>query len=237
VNYKLEIKEIHTFYDTSHILFGINLTVLKGECVCLLGRNGVGKTTTLRSIIGLAAPKSGEIVYNEKKIVGLPPYDIAKLGIGYVPDERFIFPDLTVHENLEIGNKKGLTNDFEAWNYGRIYKLFPKLEELKNNKGGYLSGGEQQMLTIGRTLMGNPMLLLLDEPVEGLAPVIVKQITEQIKYLKKVGLSILFAEQNLKFAMEIADRAYVIEGGHVRFEGTITELTQKPEIKEKYLMI
>jgi branched-chain amino acid transport system ATP-binding protein len=237
VNYNLELNDIHTFYDTSHILFGINLVVYKGECVCLLGRNGVGKTTTLKSIMGLTPPRMGKILYNEKNIVGLAPYDIARLGIGYVPDERIIFPDLTVKENLEIGSKKSLTNDFEAWTYEKIFILFPQLKELENNKGGYLSGGEQQMLTIGRTLMGNPMLLLLDEPVEGLAPVIVKQITEQIKYLKKLGISILFAEQNLTFAMEIADRAYVIEGGLVRFEGTITELKQKPEIKEKYLMI
>jgi branched-chain amino acid transport system ATP-binding protein len=237
VNYNLELNDIHTFYDTSHILFGINLVVYKGECVCLLGRNGVGKTTTLKSIMGLTPPRTGKILYNGKNIVGLAPYDIARLGIGYVPDERIIFPDLTVKENLEIGSKKSLTNDFEAWTFEKIFILFPQLKELENNKGGYLSGGEQQMLTIGRTLMGNPMLLLLDEPVEGLAPVIVKQITEQIKYLKKLGISILFAEQNLTFAMEIADRAYVIEGGLVRFEGTITELKQKPEIKEKYLMI
>lgn len=237
MNYNLELNDIHTFYDTSHILFGINLVVYKGECVCLLGRNGVGKTTTLKSIMGLTPPRTGKVLYNGKNIVGLAPYDIARLGIGYVPDERIIFPDLTVKENLEIGSKKSLTNDFEAWTFEKIFILFPQLKELENNKGGYLSGGEQQMLTIGRTLMGNPMLLLLDEPVEGLAPVIVKQITEQIKYLKKLGISILFAEQNLTFAMEIADRAYVIEGGLVRFEGTITELKQRPEIKEKYLMI
>jgi branched-chain amino acid transport system ATP-binding protein len=237
VNYELELHDLHTFYDTSHILFGINLTVSKGECVCLLGRNGVGKTTTLKSIMGLAPANRGEIVYTGKNIVGLAPYDIARLGIGYVPDERLIFPDLTVKENLEIGMKKALTDDFQSWTYLKIFELFPQLKELEHNKGGYLSGGEQQMLTIGRTLMGNPMLLLLDEPVEGLAPVIVKQITEQIKYLKKMGYSILFAEQNLKFAMEIADRAYVIEGGMVRFEGSVAELKKQPEIKEKYLMI
>jgi branched-chain amino acid transport system ATP-binding protein len=237
VNYELELNDVHTFYDTSHILFGITLTVYKGECVCLLGRNGVGKTTTLKSIIGLATARSGKIVYNGKSILGLAPYDIARLGIGYVPDERLIFPDLSVKENLEIGIKKALTDDFETWTYDKIFELFPKLKELLHNKGGYLSGGEQQMLTIGRTLMGNPRLLLLDEPVEGLAPVIVKQITGQIKYLKRMGLSILFAEQNLQFALDVADRAYVIEGGMVRFEGSIDELKKQPEIKEKYLMI
>ena len=234
---QLILNDIHTFYGTSHILFGIDLKVHSGECVCLLGRNGVGKTTTLKSIIGLTPPKLGRIEYNGKNIIGLAPYEIAKLGIGYVPDERIIFPDLTVRENLEIAIKPSLTSDVEPWTIQKIFSLFPNLKELENNKGGYLSGGEQQMLTMGRTLMGNPLLLLLDEPVEGLAPVIVKQITEQIKYLKRLGLSILFAEQNVQFAMEISDRAYVIEGGRVRFEGSMTELEKKPEIKEKYLMI
>jgi branched-chain amino acid transport system ATP-binding protein len=233
----LELKQLHTFYGSSHILFGISLIVQKGECVCLLGRNGVGKTTTLKSIIGIVPPKDGQISYCGKRIDKLPSYEIARLGIGYVPDERLIFPDLTVLENLEIGIKESWSKDLESWNFKRIFEVFPNLEELKDNKGGYLSGGEQQMLTIGRTLMGNPTLLLLDEPVEGLAPVIVKQISEKVKYLKKLGLSILFAEQNLGFAMEIADKAYVIEGGIIRFEGSIDELKGKPEIKEKYLMV
>ncbi|HSR13163.1 MAG TPA: ABC transporter ATP-binding protein [Thermodesulfobacteriota bacterium] len=234
---QLLVEEIHTFYGTSHILFGISLAVNAGECVCLLGRNGVGKTTTLKSIIGLVPPRQGKITYDVHSLVGLAPYDIARLGIGYVPDERLIFPDLTVRENLEIAAKRPLAGGGEAWTIERIYGLFPNLRSLDDHKGGYLSGGEQQMLTMGRTLMGNPTLMLLDEPVEGLAPVIVNQITDQIRHLKELGLSILFAEQNIKFAVEVSDRGYIIEGGQVRYEGTISDLEEKPEIKQKYLMI
>lgn len=233
----LILENIHSFYGTSHILFGISLEVKHGECICLLGRNGVGKSTTIKSIIGLVLPKQGHIIYNDRALAGLPPYEIARLGIGYVPDERLIFPDLTVRENLEIGAKSANSTGMDPWSIDRIYELFPNLRNLDDRKGGYLSGGEQQMLTIGRTLMGNPTLMLLDEPVEGLAPVIVQEITRQIKHLKKLGLSILFAEQNIRFAMEISDRAYVIEGGLVRFAGTMIELERKPEIKEKYLMV
>lgn len=234
---QLVVENIHTFYGTSHILFGISLKVNRGECVCLLGRNGVGKTTTLKTIMGLAHAKQGTITYNGKNLTGLPPYEIARMGIGYVPDERLIFPDLTVRENLEIAAKEPLESDIAPWTVKRIYELFPILEPLEGRPAGYLSGGEQQMLTCGRTLMGNPSLMLLDEPVEGLAPVVVQEVTRQIKRLKKIGLTILFAEQNIQFATEIADRAYVIEGGRVRYEGTIAELEQQPEIKEKYLMI
>jgi branched-chain amino acid transport system ATP-binding protein len=233
----LEVENIHTFYGTSHILFGISLKVSRGECVCLLGRNGVGKTTTLKTIMGLAHASQGSITYSGKVLTGLPPYEIARMGIGYVPDERLVFPDLTVRENLEIAAKDPLQNDIAAWSVERIYELFPTLEPLDGSHAGYLSGGEQQMLTCGRTLMGNPSLMLLDEPVEGLAPVVVQEVTQQIKRLKKTGLTILFAEQNIRFATEISDRAYVIEGGRVRYEGTMLELEQQPEIKEKYLMI
>jgi branched-chain amino acid transport system ATP-binding protein len=234
---QLEVENIHTFYGTSHILFGVSLKVIRGECVCLLGRNGVGKTTTLKTIMGLAHAKQGTITYNGKSLTGLPPYEIARMGIGYVPDERLIFPDLTVRENLEIAAKEPLESDIAPWSVKRIYELFPVLEPLDASPAGYLSGGEQQMLTCGRTLMGNPSLMLLDEPVEGLAPVIVQEVSRQIKRLKKIGLTILFAEQNIRFATEISDRAYVIEGGRVRYEGTMAELEQQSEIKEKYLMI
>ena len=234
---QLEVKNIHTFYGTSHILFGVSLKVIRGECVCLLGRNGVGKTTTLKTIMGLAHAKQGTITYNGKSLTGLPPYEIARMGIGYVPDERLIFPDLTVRENLEIAAKEPLESDIAPWSVKRIYELFPVLEPLDGSPAGYLSGGEQQMLTCGRTLMGNPSLMLLDEPVEGLAPVVVQEVSRQIKRLKKIGLTILFAEQNIRFATEISDRAYVIEGGRVRYEGTMAELEQQSEIKEKYLMI
>lgn len=234
---KLEVEGIHTYYGTSHVLFGISLNVKPGECVCLLGRNGVGKTTTLKTIMGLLQAQTGAIRYGGKNLIGLQPYEIAKMGIGYVPDERLIFPDLTIRENLEIAIKDPITRDISPWTVSRIYDLFPALKPLDSHPGGYLSGGEQQMLTIGRTLMGNPMLMLLDEPVEGLAPVIVQELARQIKYLKTSGMSILFAEQNLEFATDISDRAYVIEGGHVRFEGTLGELERQPYIKEKYLMV
>lgn len=234
---QLVVENIHTFYGTSHILFGVTLKVNRGECVCLLGRNGVGKTTTLKTIMGLAHARQGAITYNGKNLIGLPPYEIARMGIGYVPDERLIFPDLTVRENLEIAAKKPVTSDTAPWTVERVYELFPILEPLDGRPGGYLSGGEQQMLTCGRTLMGNPSLMLLDEPVEGLAPVVVQEVTHQIKHLKKMGLTILLAEQNIQFATEISDRAYVIEGGRVRYEGTMAELERQPDIKEKYLMI
>jgi branched-chain amino acid transport system ATP-binding protein len=234
---ELLVEDIHTFYSTSHILFGVTLKVNHGECVCLLGRNGVGKTTTLKTIMGLAHAKQGSITYNGKSIVGLHPYEIARMGIGYVPDERLIFPDLTVRENLEIAVKDPVDSDITPWTVERIYELFPILEPLDSHPGGYLSGGEQQMLTSGRTLMGNPSLMLLDEPVEGLAPVVVQEFTRQIKHLKETGLTILFAEQNIQFATEISDRAYVIEGGRVRYEGTMADLEQQSDIKKKYLMI
>jgi len=233
---KLEVESLHAFYGTSHVLFGISLVVQPGECVCLLGRNGVGKTTTLKSIMGLVPVKQGRILYNDTELTGMPPYEIACLGIGYVPDDRLIFPDLTVRDNLEIAAKSQFSST-KTWTTERIYTLFPALKELDNNAGGYLSGGEQQMLTVGRALMGNPTLLLLDEPVEGLAPVIVQELTRQITELKGTGISILFAEQNLAFATQVADRAYIIEGGQVRFEGCLKDLEDKPEIKEKYLMV
>ena len=233
----LRLENIHTFYGTSHILFGVSLEVKRGECVCLLGRNGVGKTTTLKTIIGLTPPERGRITYADKDLVGLPPYEIARLGIGYVPDERLVFPDLTVRENLEIAVKRPLTSDIPAWSVDGIYEIFPALRQLNQRPAGYLSGGEQQMLTIGRTLMGNPLLMLLDEPVEGLAPVVVQEIVRQIKHLKEMGLTILFTEQNIKFATDISDRAYVLEGGRVRYDGTMAQLEQQPDIKEKYLML
>jgi branched-chain amino acid transport system ATP-binding protein len=234
---RLEIRDVHTFYGTSHILFDVSLEANEGESVCLLGRNGAGKTTTLKTIIGLARATGGSISFNGKALVGLEPYEIARLGIGYVPDERLIFPDLTVRENLEIAVKKGAAGVPVQWTVESVYELFPVLVPLDARLGGYLSGGEQQMLTIGRTLMGNPSLLLLDEPVEGVAPVVVQELTRQIKKLKALGLTVLFAEQNMHFAAEISDRAYVIEKGHIRFQGTMQELAANEEVKKKYLMI
>jgi len=234
---RLELRGVHTHYETSHILFDVSLQVNQGESVCLLGRNGAGKTTTLKSIMSLAPPSAGSISFNGVNLVGRPPYEIAQLGVGYVPDERLIFPDLTVRENLEIAIKRGASGAPAQWTVDGIYGLFPVLQPLEARLGGYLSGGEQQMLTIGRTLMGNPSLLLLDEPVEGVAPVVVQELTRQIKALKTMGLTILFAEQNMHFATEISDRAYVIEKGRIRFEGTMQELAANEEVKQKYLMI
>ncbi|HEY7139062.1 MAG TPA: ABC transporter ATP-binding protein [Methylomirabilota bacterium] len=232
----LEIRNLHTYYGSSHILFDVSLEVSEGESVCLLGRNGAGKTTTLKTVMGLAQGRGGTIRFNGESLLGREPYQIARLGVGFVPDERLIFPDLTVRENLEIAIKKG-RGGAARWTLARVYELFPVLAPLDRRLGGYLSGGEQQMLTIGRTLMGNPSLLLLDEPVEGVAPVVVQELTRQIKNLKGMGLTILFAEQNMHFAAEVSDRAYVIEKGRIRFHGTMQELAANEDVKSKYLMI
>jgi branched-chain amino acid transport system ATP-binding protein len=233
----LEVKEINTFYGTSHILFDVSMTVDRGEVVCLLGRNGAGKTTTMRSIMGLTPAKSGSVRFNGEDLRTRPPHYIARKGMGYVPDNRLIFPDLTVRENLEIAYK--VPKDFvgDPWTLDRIYQLFPILAERQRQHGGTLSGGEQQMLTLGRTLMGNPELLLLDEPVEGLAPMVVKDLGKQILKLKELGQTILFSEQNVKFATMTAKRAYVIDKGRIRYQGSIEELSTSQEIREKYLMI
>jgi len=233
----LEVKEIHTYYGTSHILFDVSLSVDRGEIVCLLGRNGAGKTTTMRSIMGLTPPQSGSIQFQGEEMRGRPPYYIARKGMGYVPDNRLIFPDLTVRQNLELAIKIPENLDGEPWTVDRIYELFPLLKKLDRHLGGYLSGGEQQMLTLGRTLMGNPDLLLLDEPVEGLAPLVVKDLGEQILVLKEMGETILFSEQNVKFATTTAERAYVIDKGRIQYQGSIEELSANEEIKKKYLMI
>ena len=233
----LEVNEIHTFYGTSHILFGVSLSVDQGEIVCLLGRNGAGKTTTIRSIMGLTPPRSGSIKFHGEEMIGKPPYYIAQKGMGYVPDNRLIFPDLTVKENLEIGCKKPRETSGQEWTVDKIYGLFPALIKLDNHLGGYLSGGEQQMLTVGRTLMGNPILLLLDEPVEGLAPLVVRALGDQLLQLKKLGETILVSEQNIKFATRVSDRAYVISKGLIRYHGSIGELEANEEVKKQYLMI
>ncbi len=233
----LEVNEIHTFYGTSHILFGVSLSVDRGEIVCLLGRNGAGKTTTIRSIMGLTPPRSGRIKFYEEEMIGKPPYYIAQRGMGFVPDNRLIFPDLTVRENLEIGHKKARDDGGREWTVERIYDLFPALVKLDNHLGGYLSGGEQQMLTVGRTLMGNPVLLLLDEPVEGLAPLVVRALGDQLLQLKKMGETILLSEQNIKFAIRVSDRAFVISKGMIRYQGSIKELEANEEVKKQYLMI
>jgi len=233
----LEVNEINTYYGTSHILFDVSLSVNQGEIVCLLGRNGAGKTTTMRSIMGLTPPKSGSVEFKGEDMRGRPPYYIAKKGMGYVPDNRLIFPDLTVLENLVIAQKIPKDYDKEPWTVERIYAFFPILAERQNQYGGTLSGGEQQMLTVGRTLMGNPELLLMDEPVEGVAPLVVKEMGRQILKLKQMGQTILFSEQNVAFATMISDRAYVIDKGKIRYQGSKEELKENEEIKKKFLMI
>jgi branched-chain amino acid transport system ATP-binding protein len=233
----LEVKGINTYYETSHILFDVSLSVNRGEIVCLLGRNGAGKTTTMRSIMGLTPPKIGSVRFNGEELRGRPPDYIARKGMGYVPDNRLIFPDLTVLENLELGIKIPKNLQGEPWTLERIYALFPILAERKHQLGGTLSGGEQQMLTVGRTLMGNPELILLDEPVEGLAPLVVKDLGKQILKIKEMGQTILFSEQNVNFATLTSDRAYVIDKGTIRYHGSIEELSADEEIKKKYLMI
>ncbi len=210
----LVVEEIYTFYGLSQVLFGVSLEVAPGECVCLLGRNGVGKTTTMRSIMGLTPARRGRVVWRGRDITSKAPYQIARAGIGFVPEDRRIFADLTVWENLDVaGRRRGGA----GWTVDRVFDLFPKLSELVDRQGGFLSGGEQQMLTIARTLMGNPELLLLDEPSEGLAPLVVEHLKEQIGRLKSQGLTILLAEQNVGFCLDLADRVYVLEKGQIRY--------------------
>lgn len=233
----LDVQDINTYYGTSHILFDVALRIQAGELVCLLGRNGSGKTTTIRSLMGLTPPKTGKVIFRGEDMRGKPPYLIARHGIGYVPDNRLVFPDLTVRENLMLGEKYSRQGKESCWTVEKIYEIFPPLKKLDKHLGGYLSGGEQQMLTIGRTLMGNPELILLDEPVEGLAPLIVRDFAEKLLKLKEMGVTILFSEQNIRFSLAIADRAYVINKGRIEFEGSIQELSRNEEVKQKYLMI
>ena len=230
----LQVEEIHTFYGTSHILFGISFNIQEGEAVCLLGRNGAGKTTTLRTIIGLTPPREGSILFTGQEMVGKPPYYIAQAGVGFVPDDRRIFPDLTVRQNILVARRE---REGAIWSLDRIYTLFPKLKDLDSHMGTQLSGGEQQMLTIARTLMTNPRLLLLDEPGEGLAPLVVRAMKEQLAEIKKLGLTMLICEHNVGLATALSDRAYVMDKGTIRYQGTIEELRREEEIRKKYLMV
>jgi branched-chain amino acid transport system ATP-binding protein len=231
----LSVEDIYTFYGLSQVLFGVSLRVARGECVCLLGRNGVGKTTTMRSIIGLTPPRRGRVVWKGRDVSGRAPYQIARAGIGFIPEDRRIFADLTVWENLDVASRGGRNGD--GWTVERVFDLFPKLRELVNRQGGFLSGGEQQMLTIARTLMGNPELLLLDEPSEGLAPLVVDHLKQQIARLKQEGLTILLAEQNVGFSLDLADRVYVLEKGQIRFEGTARDFRENDAIRQQYLAL
>jgi len=235
----LEVKDLNTYYGYSHVLQGMSLAVDQGECVALLGRNGMGKSTTLKSIVGLAKPKSGAILYKGEDVAGYPPYKVVNAGIGYVPEDRRIFPTLTVLENLAMGIKGGKidTGNPNTWTVERIFEQFPALKERQGSKGVLLSGGEQQMLAIGRSLMGNPELLLVDEPTEGLAPLLVWEVRDMLENIKKAGVAILLVEHNLKVAMSLAQRIYVMKKAELAFAGTVEELDARPDIREKYLEV
>ena len=226
----LAVENIHTFYGLSHILFDVSLEVGAGKVVCLLGRNGAGKTTTLKSIMGLTPPSRGRIRFKQEDITGTLPFRMVHKGMGYVPDDRRIFADLTVGENLEIAERKGIGGD--EWDKQSVYDLFPQLKELDGRKGGLLSGGEQKMLAIARALMGNPQFLLLDEPTEGLAPVLVKILEERIRNLRDAGLTVLLAEQNITFTLELSEYGYIIDNGRICYQGAVEELVDNEEVKK-----
>ena len=232
----LELRDVHTAYGLSRVLFGVSLHVDAGECVSLLGRNGVGKTTTIRTIMGLTPPSSGQVLWKARDITGFPPYRVARAGIGFVPEDRRIFADLTVWENLDVA-ARAAPGAGGGFTIERVFDLFPTLRQLARRNGGYLSGGEQQMLTIARTLMGNPELLLLDEPSEGLAPLVVEHLGGQIARLKREGLTILLAEQNVNFALGLADRVYVLEKGRIRYQGAATELRADEALRRGLLAL
>ena len=218
----LAVRGLHAYHGRAHILADVALEAGRGEVVALLGRNGAGKSTTLKSIMGLVRPAQGEIVLDGHRLDGLPSWRIARAGLGYVPEDRRIFTDLSVMENLDVGRRERA--DVRGWTPGRLFALFPNLGEVKERPAGKISGGEQQMLSIARTLMGNPSCILLDEPSEGLAPVIVDLLAAAIRELKSAGVSVVLSEQNLRFAAAVCDRAYVIEKGTIRFSGTMAEL-------------
>jgi branched-chain amino acid transport system ATP-binding protein len=233
----LEIKDLNTYYDESHVLRGISLNVDQGEIVSLLGRNGVGKTTTLKSVIGILAPRSGQILFKGRDVSGLAPHNIANQGVGYVPEDRRIFPRLTVRENLLMGIKPGQKETSGGWSVDKIYEYFPPLKARDKQKGAYLSGGEQQMLTIARALMGEPEVLLLDEPTEGLAPMIVETLEQVVTDVNNHGVAILLVEQNMRVVLRLAKRIYVISKGKIVFQGSGEELKEAREIREKYLEV
>lgn len=233
---KLTVQGLNSFYGPAHILFDVALEVGDGEVVALLGRNGAGKSTTFRSIVGLVEQRFGRIVFEGNDVSKQPTYAIVRSGLGYVPEERRIFTDLTVEENLEVGRQPVRANA-PQWTKEKLFTLFPNLGEMRGRPGGRMSGGEQQMLTIARTLMGNPSLVLLDEPSEGLSPKIVEQMVEAILIMKKEGVSIVVSEQNLHFAKLISDRAYIIERGSMCFSGTMAELEARPDIRDAHLAL
>ncbi len=233
---KLAVYSLNAFYGPAHILHDVSFEIGPGEVVALLGRNGAGKSTTFKSIVGLVPRRNGKILFEGSDISNHATYAIARAGLGYVPEDRRIFTELTVEENLVVGRQRARAQS-ASWTPDKLYALFPNLAEMRQRPGGRMSGGEQQMLTIARTLMGNPSLVLLDEPSEGLAPKIVEQMAHAILAMKREGLSIVISEQNLHFARLICDRAYILEKGHVVFGGTLAEITARPDIRDAYLSI
>ncbi len=236
----LEVKNLNSYYGDSHALQDMRLDVDNGEIVALLGRNGMGKSTTLKSIMGLVRPRSGSIVFQGEEIAGFPPHKVANAGIGYVPEDRRIFPNLTLLENLKMGikhGKKSKTPLNNAWTVERIFEHFPFMKARIHQKGSLLSGGEQQMLAIGRTLMGNPTLILVDEPTEGLAPVMVEEVRDVLAQINRAGVSILLVEHNLKVALSLAHRIHLMGKGYLGFSGTVEELESRPDIRQKYLEV
>lgn len=231
----LHVRDIDTYYGTSHILQGVSFQVDEGEIVALLGRNGVGKTTTLRSLIGLTPPRRGSILFNGREIMGQPAYNVARCGVGYMPDDLRIFPDLTTEENLEIARK--LSKRTGYWDRNRVFELFPKLRDLIKAKGLNLSGGEKKMLGIGRALMANPSLILLDEPSEGLAPLVVANLIEVLDKIRQQGVTILLADQNLKFCRRTCHRGYILEKGMIQYEDRMEEIWKNEDIIKKYLVV
>ncbi|MGH8737255.1 MAG: ABC transporter ATP-binding protein [Burkholderiales bacterium] len=232
----LEIERLSVYYGLAQVLFELTLDVRKAEIAVLLGRNGAGKSTCLKSIIGLLHPMSGAIRFEGRRIDRLEPFQIARLGLGYVPEDRRIFADLTVMQNLEVGRQAACDRP-SRWTPRRLFELFPNLGRMQNRLGGRMSGGEQQMLTIARTLMGNPKAILLDEPSEGLAPLIAQQLADTVLELRREGLTILLCEQSLYFAQRVADRAFILENGHVRYAGTMQSLAADAEVRNQYLSV
>jgi branched-chain amino acid transport system ATP-binding protein len=232
----LSVAGLHAYYGRAHILADVGLAVARGEVVVLLGRNGAGKSTTMKAVMGLVRPAAGRVAFDGADITAAAPHAIARRGLGYVPEERRIFVDLTVMENLEVG-RQAPRDGAPTWTPERLFEIFPNLAAMRGRPGGRMSGGEQQMLTIARTLMGNPRCVLLDEPSEGLAPIIVEQMARSIRALKSEGLCVVLSEQNLHFSQSVADRAYILEKGQIRFGGAMAELAADPTLREQYLSV
>ncbi|EOA02322.1 ABC transporter ATP-binding protein [Herbaspirillum frisingense] len=232
----LKVSALNAFYGRAHILFDVALEVGRGEVVALMGRNGAGKSTTMKAVMGLLDRAEGEVSFRGKDISRARPYEIARDGMGFVPEDRRVFSDLSVMENLEVGRQPAREGAVQ-WTPEKLFQLFPNLGEMPDRPGGQMSGGEQQMLTVSRTLMGNPYLVLLDEPSEGVAPVIVEQMANMIMTLKREGMAILLSEQNLHFAELVSDRAYVLENGHIRYQGSMAQLAADEEVRRAYLSV